>query len=333
MKEITLLCSGYGNEKEEDILTVRLDPKGKAQVTGGVRQQDSPSWICAKDGVLYAVSEQVGRAFIGRRSIREDGSLTEEEGRIELPGGELCHLWEGGRALYASCYGTGDFFAVDYDLKKILWHRKPEESLRSQKDAEKKQSHAHWVSERDGILYFSDLGRDRIYRFRMEDGLPGEELEPIRLPEGAGPRQLLPLTDRLLFSVQELDGTLRLWKYGEEDRQKAPVCVQTVKATKAEGINYPGTACLADDSTVLVCNRGANTVAAFALEGEKLTRLGEWETGNWPRHLLKVPGTNLVMNACNKQGVLNLFAWEDNRLEKRDAIPLAGASCALALFR
>ena len=195
MKGITLICSGYGNEKEEDILTVRLDPKGKAQVTGGVRQQDSPSWICAKDGVLYAVSEQVGRAFIGRRSIREDGSLTEEEGRIELPGGELCHLWEGGRALYASCYGTGDFFAVDYDLKKILWHRKPEESLCSQKDADKKQSHAHWVSERDGILYFSDLGRDRIYRFRMEDGLPGEELEPIRLPEGAGPRQLLPLTD------------------------------------------------------------------------------------------------------------------------------------------
>ena len=89
MKGITLICSGYGNEKEEDILTVRLDPKGKAQMTGGVRQQDSPSWICAKDGVLYAVSEQVGRAFIGRRSIREDGSLTEEEGRIELPGGNL----------------------------------------------------------------------------------------------------------------------------------------------------------------------------------------------------------------------------------------------------
>lgn len=333
MREIRLACSGYTAEAGNDVLTVCLSREGKAKVEGGIRQGGSPSWILKKDGFLYMVSEQTERAAIGRRRVREDGSLGEEEGRIALPGGELCHLWEGETALYASCYGTGDFFAVDYGLKKILWHRKPEDVAHSHCGGAEDgaRPHAHWASQQEDILYLSDLGRDRIYRYRMANGLPEEELNPIRLPEGAGPRQLLPLTENLLLSVQELDGTLRLWRYEGSDRTTTPACVQTVQATGEQGINYPGTACMADAHTVLVCNRGANTVAAFSVGEEKLNRIGEWETGNWPRHLSQVPGTNLVVNACNREGVLNVFAWEENRLQKRDEIVLSGASCAQVL--
>ena len=110
MREIRLACSGYTAEAGNDVLTVCLSREGKAKVEGGIRQGGSPSWILKKDGFLYMVSEQTERAAIGRRRVREDGSLGEEEGRIALPGGELCHLWEGETALYASCYGTGDFF-------------------------------------------------------------------------------------------------------------------------------------------------------------------------------------------------------------------------------
>lgn len=351
MEGFELICSGYGAETGNDILTVRLSPEGKAEVTGGIRQGDGPSWILEKGEFLYAVSEQSGRAAIDRFRIREDGSLSEEQGRIALPGGELCHLWAGENALYGSCYGTGDFFAVDDGLREILWHRSPQAGGGVEEGSgaaeggsgagrpegtggagcqeEWAAPHAHWVSRQDSVLYLSDLGRDRIYRYRIGGGLPEAELEPVCLPKGAGPRQVLPLGGKLLLSVQELDGTLRLWR--DEGKQAPPICLQTVRATSIQGTNYPGTACLAGPDTVLVCNRGANTVAAFSIRGERLTRIGEWETGNWPRHLLFVPGPDLVINACNKEGVLNVFSWDGKRLQKRDAIALCGASCALAL--
>lgn len=60
---------------------------------------------------------------------------------------------------------------------------------------------------------------------------------------------------------------------------------------------------MADEKTVIVCNRGANTLSAFSTDG-KLRYLGEWATGNWPRHLLQIPGTDLIVNACNKEGAL-----------------------------
>ena len=134
------------------------------------------------------------------------------------------------------------------------------------------------------------------------------------------------------MTVQELDSTLRFWKNGE--------CVETVRTTVFDSTNYPGTICMADENTVLVCNRGANTVAAFRLEtGEnrgagsgaqvqvRLVYLGEWATGDWPRHLYKVSGTNLFLNACNKEGVLILFEWTGTELVQRGRIELPGASC------
>ena len=63
-------------------------------------------------------------------------------------------------------------------------------------------------------------------------------------------------------------------------------------------------------------------------ESGKLRYLGEWATGNWPRHLLQIPGTDLIVNACNKEGTLVIFAWNGKELIRKDEIILPGASCA-----
>lgn len=183
--------------------------------------------------------------------------------------------------------------------------------------------HAHWVSEQDNILYLADLGCDRIYRYELKDGLPEKELEALVLPTGEGPRQLLPEKESgKLLSAQELGGTLRRWENGG--------CSECVKTSRFDGTNYPGTICMADEKTVIVCNRGANTLSAFSTDG-KLRYLGEWATGNWPRHLLQIPGTDLIVNACNKEGTLVIFAWNGKELIRKDEIILPGASCAVYL--
>lgn len=350
-REHFVICSGYGAESGNDILTVRLtcaengqETGGKAgkdavsdnvriEVLSGLRQGNCPSFGLVRENSFYAAEELSGEGYIRKYEICPDGSLADTGKRLQIPGGELCHLYAGEKALYASCYGTGDFCAVDFELEQVLWHRRAA--------AGQKQPHAHWVSEGNGILYLADLGSDRIYRYWLKDGLPGEELEPLVLKDGAGPRQPLPL-DRTkgerLLTVQELDSTLRLWEDGS--------CVETVRTTAFDGTNYPGTICMADESTVLVCNRGANTVAAFRLEAEKsgesgkkhpaqesqeqkhLTYLGEWQTGDWPRYLYRISGTALFLNACNKEGALILFEWTGKELLQKGRIELLGASCA-----
>lgn len=352
-QEHTLICSGYGAETGNDILTVRLTCAGngqgigrktgesaglddvKIEILSGLRQGNCPSFGLVCGNAFYAAEELSGEGYIRKYKLCSDGSLADTGKRLQIPGGELCHLYAGEKALYASCYGTGDFCAVDFGLEKVLWHR--------QAAAGQRQPHAHWISEGDGILYLADLGSDRVYRYQLKDGLPEEELEPLVLEDGAGPRQPLPLEKKLLLTVQELDSTLRLWENGS--------CVETVRTTAFDGTNYPGTICMADEATVLVCNRGANTIAAFHLEtaeaGEsrkkhpdqegqgqthreqkRLAYLGEWQTGDWPRYLCRISGTNLFLNACNQEGALLLFEWTGKELVQRGRIGLPGASCA-----
>ena len=325
MKTYVLACSGYSGVQGEDLILVQVDEAGKCSVMSGCRQGKNPSFCIRHKDVLYVVSEVTGKADINAYRITGE-KLSDMGLEIQVPGSELCHLYAGERALYGSCYGSGDFFAVDYGLKELLWHRKPQNIL----DERNVTPHAHWVTEWEGQLFLADLGSDRIWRYRLQDGLPGEPLPALALPAGAGPRQSLPVHAEDAFhslSVQELGSTLCLWKKQGEQLD----CMQSVRTTAFEGENYPGTICMADKQTVLVCNRGANTIAAFSVEGEQLKLLGEWETANWPRYLMRIPDTSLFVNACNEAGKLVVFAWMGCSLEKRDEIILPGASCAAFL--
>ena len=350
MEKSRLFCSGYSAPEGNDILEVLVNEEGETKITGGIRQGDNPSFCLIHEERLYSVAELQGKAFICSRAIEGTAAqalpngcnLEKQEKRIRVPGGELCHLYAGERALFGSSYGTGDFFAVDYDLTEILWHVTPGALDRAKRTAEENSGqneerqegpHAHWTTEWEGVLWLADLGCDRIFRYRMENGLPCEELEALVLENGAGPRQVLPIGRKdCVLSVQELDSTLRLWKRqplkgeGAADAQERMTCVQKVRTTAADGENYPGTICLADESTVLVCNRGANTIAAFGLEEDGLIFAGEWPTGDWPRYIKKIPGTDLIANACNQEGVVVIFAWRDGKLEEKGRIALHGAS-------
>ena len=64
-QEIRLLCSGYGAETGSDLLAVKLFENTETgevhtEVTGGIRQGDSPSFSLLHGGFLYTVAELVG---------------------------------------------------------------------------------------------------------------------------------------------------------------------------------------------------------------------------------------------------------------------------------
>mgnify|MGYP000629996683 CR=1 FL=1 len=113
-QEIRLLCSGCGAETGSDLLAVKLFENTETgevhtEVTGGIRQGDSPSFSLLHGGFLYTVAELVGEkhAYIYQYRLSEDG--------IPVPTGKkISSGWRAvpsvcrEKALYASCYGTGD---------------------------------------------------------------------------------------------------------------------------------------------------------------------------------------------------------------------------------
>jgi len=329
MKTYTLVCSGYSTAKEADMLVVQLNEKGEYRIIDTYRQGENPSFGL-RAGSYFYTAEEVGPGG-GIRAWKIQGDKLEEtDMRIEVPGGALCHLYAGEQALFGSCYMTGDYFAVDYELKKILWHQTPR-AFADRPNARQECPHAHWTACNGEELFLADLGSDRIWRHKMENGLPVQELPALELDRGAGPRQPLPLEctgeDRYLLTIQELDSTLWLWKKNGEKYE----CVDKIRSTAKDCDNFPGTICMVKDDTVLVCNRGSNTISAVEIKEDKLKLSGEWETGNWPRHLIRVADSNLFVNSCDRSGEFVIFAWENEQLAKKSVISLHGASCAALL--
>lgn len=325
MNTYIVVCSGYTAENEADLMVIALHEDGSFEVKDSCRQGENPSFCIRHGQFLYAVEEVDNAAAIRAWKINGD-KLETTDMRIEVPGSALCHLCVTENALIGSSYLTGDYFAVDFALTKILWHRKPI-PYNNPENARQECPHAHWAAFWGEELVLADLGSDRLWRYQMEDGIPVKELIPLRLEKGAGPRQPMELDETYLVSVQELDSTLCLWKKAGD----TAVCVDKIRTTGKDCANFPGTMCMADENTILICNRGSNTISAVKRQGDFLEFAGEWDTAVWPRHLMRVADSNLFINSCNESGTLVIFAMENQELVKKQEFAFPGASCAAVL--
>lgn len=322
MKKNLWLACGYGAENEPDICLFTLDHQGCPVPVSTVRQGDGPSFACRAGERIYTVSELLDKAFVSR--YRLEGEALVFEKKIEVPGTLLCHLYPGEEGVYGSCYGSGDYFAVDYELEEVLWHRTPPVAERV--------PHAHWMSAGpDGNeLFGADLGRDRVYEFLCEAGLPGTRERFTSLPEGEGPRQMLFLPGGEMVVACELGSSLALCRREAEGY----VFDHKVEASARlrQGENFPGGAFVQPDGTVFLCNRGANTVAAFGLMEGKLQMICEVPAGGvWPRGIYADQQSGLVLVACQESSCLTVFGWDGENLEPKGQMNLAAVSCVIPL--
>ena len=90
-QEIRLLCSGYGAETGSDLLAVKLFENTETgevhtEVTGGIRQGDSPSFSLLHGGFLYTVAELVGEkhAYIYQYRLSKMGFLSRPAKRFSF---------------------------------------------------------------------------------------------------------------------------------------------------------------------------------------------------------------------------------------------------------
>src|SRR3954453_15197366 len=250
----------------------------------------SPSFVIAHPNRpwIFAVSENTPASV---SSLRLDGDTLTELSRVATGGDLACHLAlsAGGEHLVVANYGSGSVssFLVGAD-GRLSEYRDLVVFAGSGPDQERQESpHAHQAVWDGDVLLVCDLGTDLIHRLSLDEQARFTAAEPIRLPEGCGPRHCVVTEDRLVVSC-ELSAEVWVGHRTEDGWQE----VERLPSTRgADPTPAMPSGVVTDGTRVFVANRGPGTISAFRLTDGKLIRTGEFPAdGSRPRDLTLAAG-------------------------------------------
>lgn len=219
----------------------------------------------------------------------------------EVPsGGELpCYLALSADERWLACanYGDGSITVLRLDEETGA----PAEQVASFRpsgrgcDPERQEGpHAHCVlfADNDQALYHVDLGLDCVFRHALQDGRIVSSDVAFSTPPGSGPRHLAFHPSGHALLICELSATLLLLRR-EGHRFKLLQSIPTAPEPCEK--NLGGHLAVDNNASVLVTNRGHNSLVRFELRSQALERSGwQYTGGSSPRHLHVRDGLAIV---------------------------------------
>jgi len=288
----------------------RIDPVTGLPAPGPATETPQPSYLAlAGDGrTLYAANEQTA-GTVSAFAIRPGGELR-QLGSRSSHGADPCyvHVHPDGRHLLTANYSSGSLAVHPIQPDGALGEASDVvQHTGTGPDPERQQGpHAHQVRTdvAGRFVHAADLGADTVFGYRLRGGalVPAGEL---RLPPGSGPRHLsFHPSGAVAYVANELNSTLAVLRY--DPREGRLTLASTVPTAPAGDVrNYPSELVVSRDGRfVYVGNRGHNSIAIFAVTGDRVTALGTVPCGgDWPRHLaLSADGRRLyVANQLSDQ--------------------------------
>ena len=276
------------------------------------------SFAVAGNGLVYAVDEGEEGAL---NVLRREGERWTRLARVPSGGAAPCYvaLSPDGRRLALANYESGS--VVLYSLGSDGLPLGPPALFRNEgkgANAERQEGpHAHCVRfAADGsALYLVDLGADRVLRLPLlAEGFGAAEVA-WTAPAGSGPRHMLFHPDgRRAVLLSELAAALTLLEFGPLGLETR----QTVR-TAPEGFageNLGGHLALNPAGTrVYASNRGHDSLAVFALDGDLELLQHVPSGGAHPRHFALLRETGQLVAAHEKDGCVASFDLQaDGRL-------------------
>lgn len=278
----------------------------------------SPSFVITHPTlpVLYAVAETAEGAVA---AWTLDGDRPDRpHGHGDTGGADPCHL---------AVDATGRYLVtVNYTGGSVAVHRLGEDGrILDRTDLVHHEVHGghprqdgphpHMVRADGAGLLVTDLGGDAIHHYRLDgDGHLVRDGMTATPPE-SGPRHLVRAGDRW-YVAAELSAEVLVYDTGWRLLGRVPATRSTGECLVSE---------LATDPTgryLYVANRGPDTVAVFALDGELPAYREEVAVGRWPRHFA-VDGPHLLVAAERADELVTL------RIDPATGVPVPVGRLAL----
>lgn len=289
----------YGPADREGVHTLEVDPEtGRMDHRDAVAAGPDPTFVAVGpdgDHVYAAVREDEGviRSF---EVDHETGSLTEGDAG---PTGAVdpchCSVDATGQYLFAVHYGAGvvsmlpiDDGAVG-DPVAVIGHEGDSVDPDRQNAP---HPHSATPGPENRFLYVPDLGTDQVVVYEMDLADGGLDRHgAVDVDPGSGPRHLAfhPSGDRVSL-MNELASTVTVFDRGEDGLLTERTTVSTLPEGFTGDNKTAEVAVHPSGEYVYGSNRGHDTIAAFAVDGDELRPLGHTPTGGeWPRHFAVGP--------------------------------------------
>ncbi len=326
-----------------DLVRATLHDHGLVAVT------ESPSFLVSAPaglvsapagGVVYAVNETDAGRVSAFRVTGAGAHCDLEQFSVQSTGGaHPCHLavHQRLRLLAVANYTSGSVsihpLGADGRIEPLT--QLIELTGGGGPDAERQEGpHAHQVTFFDldaaGVgLAVADLGSDRVWRYRHEDGRFAS-LPLLELPAGSGTRQLLVVGGRALV-LGELDGSLAVADWTDNPRllSVGPGHAGTLPDPSLAAALLPGPR----PELFYATHRGGDIVSLLRLDGDSVVPVADFDAaGRWPRHAC-LAGDQLYLANQLSDAVVSLPVDPATGLPSGPpiSVEVPGPSCVLAL--
>lgn len=270
--------------------------------------QANPSFLCFSPdrSCLYAVTEtEDSTAGVTAYSIDKKSKKLRKLNSISGIGAAPCYVATNGAELITSEYGGGSFTRISLTgsgaLGAIIQHHSFNEG-----DGNLPYSRIHSAQySPDGLIYMTDLGRDRMYVLRQS-----AIIDTIAFAAGFGPRHFCFNKDRSrMYVVGELSGKVCAARRDGETYLPE----QYLLADTTSGKTKMGSADVhisSDGRFLYASNRlGGDGVAVFdILQNGLLEKRSYCQTGSHPRNFTLTSDGKWVIVACRDSDEIEFFS-------------------------
>lgn len=321
--DLTLLVGTYTEASiSKGIVAFRFNQQTGKVVKMSETSIGNPSFIAVApgSGFVYSVSEyNEGRQAVN--SFKFDkilGQLTFLNTQLIFGGSrggeDPCYIWTNGQHVVTADYTGGSVSVFPVAANGFLYPAS--QHFQYSGVCKGSVAHIHCVQQTPDSNYLlaTDLGNDRIYRFKLnfqstvqnkEDFLV-EDSVVYKGPLGWGPRHFIfNKRGDLMYLINELGGYIVSFKY--KDGQL--MLLQTLKADKADGHGSADIHLSPDGKFLYVSHRLKNDgISIFKVdERGMLTRIGYQNTGIHPRNFNITPNGLYLLVACRDDNYIQIF--------------------------
>ncbi len=319
----TLFVGTYTNSGGEGIMTYSFNTEtGELQQQSVAAKMNNPSFLTfSQDGkYLYTISEKKNSKITVFKTIT-DKSILLPASSESTKGNGACYISsdKNDEYIFVANYGSGDFSFVKLDnAKNIVSVKTLKPGVGSNIDTTRQKApHAHSLAPdpMGKYIYGADLGADRVFAFKKENGVFVLHTD-IPLAPGSGPRHFDFSPDGSTMAVVgELSNTITLFSKDSSGCFNVKGKISTTLPDSFSGDSYSADIHFSPDGKFLYSsNRGHNSIAVFSFNNGELTPV-QWETTEieWPRNFTIDPTGKFLLVANQHSNSITIFKRDIKR--------------------